>query len=50
MSLLNFIIVCMSYEANASMCNLKLIYPFIILYVVLHSMSKYLYALVNSYT
>ena len=36
---LNFIIICMSYDANASMCNLKLIYPFIILYVVLCYMS-----------
>ena len=34
-----FIIICMSYDANASMCNLKLIYPFIILYVVLCNMS-----------
>ena len=34
--LLNFTIICMSYDANASMCNLKLIYPFIILYVALY--------------
>ena len=34
LTLLNFIIICMSYDAYASLCNLKLIYPFIILYVV----------------
>ena len=38
-TLLNFILVCVSYDANASMCNLKLIYPFIILYGVLCNMS-----------
>ena len=31
--------ICMSYDANASMCNLKLIYPFIILFVLLCNMS-----------
>ena len=40
----------MSYDANASMCNLKLIYPLIALYVVLCNMSYYLYVSVNGYT
>ena len=32
---LHFMILCMSYDANASMCYLKQMYPFLILYVVL---------------
>ena len=35
----NFIKICMSYVANASMYNLKVIYPFIILYAVPLNMS-----------